>query len=79
MYSQKVLQLIADVWVLLIIVDKGIMCNQCILGANIDGIINLPVHITNFPCRMEQTLFLKKRFFFFRKGGSNLADQFEVN
>lgn len=56
MYSQKVLQLIADILVFLIIVDKGIMGNQGILRANIDGIINLPVHITNFPCRMEQTL-----------------------
>lgn len=56
MYSQEVVQLIADVGVLLIVVDKGIMCNQRILGANIDGIINLPVHITHFSCWMEQTL-----------------------
>lgn len=56
MYSQKVLQLVADILVLLVIEDKGIMCNQSILGANVDGIINLPVHVTNFPCRVEQTL-----------------------
>lgn len=78
-YLQKVLQLIADIWVLLIVVNEGIVCNQRILWANVDGIINLPVNITYFPCRMEQTLNKKKHLFLsYWLGEKNLKGKINI-
>lgn len=37
------------------------MCDQCILGTNVDGVVDLPVHITHFASRMEQTLLREKK------------------
>lgn len=56
MYLQNVFELIADVDVLLIVVDLWVMSNQGVLGTNIDGVVNLPVDVSHLPGRMEQTL-----------------------
>ena len=54
--SQDVLQLRADVAVLLIIVDVRVVSDKSILRANVDGIVDLPVDIPHLPGRVEQTL-----------------------
>lgn len=36
------------------------MCDQCVLGADIDGVVDLPVYVTHFTSRMEQTLLREK-------------------
>lgn len=54
--SQEVLQLIAEVRVLLIVVDVGVMSNESILGADVDRVVDLPVDVSHLPGRVEQTL-----------------------
>lgn len=55
-YSQDVLQLVAHVHVLLVVVDLGVVRDQGVLGADVDGVVDLPVDVPHFASRMEQTL-----------------------
>lgn len=55
-YLQDIVQLVADVHVLLVVVHLRVVGNEGILGADIDGVVNLPVDVTHLPCRVEQTL-----------------------
>lgn len=61
MYSQVVFKLTTNKRVLLIVVDKRIMCDQCVLGADIDAVVDLPVHVSHFASRVEQTLLRRNR------------------
>ena len=54
--SQEVLQLIAEVRVLLIVVDVWVMSNESILGADVDRVVDLPVDVSHLPGWVEQTL-----------------------
>lgn len=55
-YLQNVLQLVAHVHVLLVVVDLGVVSDQGVLRADVDGVVDLPVHVPHFASRMEQTL-----------------------
>lgn len=56
MYLQNIIQLIADVDVLLIVVHLWIVSDQGVLRADVDGVVDLPVDVSHFPSRVEQTL-----------------------
>ena len=56
MYLQGVVQLVADVRVLLVVVDLGVVSDQGVLRADVNGVIDLPVDVSHLPGRVEQTL-----------------------
>lgn len=56
MYLQDIVQLIADEHVLLVVVDLWVVGDEGVLGADVDGVVNLPVDVSHLPGRMEQTL-----------------------
>lgn len=55
-YLQDVLQLTTDINIFLVVVDLRIMGNEGILWANVDGVVDLPVDISDLPGWMEETL-----------------------
>lgn len=55
-YLQNVLHLVAHVHVLLVVVDLRVVSDQGVLGADVDGVVDLPVDVPHFASRMEQTL-----------------------
>lgn len=55
-YLQGVVQLVADVHVLLVVVDLWVVSDERVLRADVDGVVNLPVDVSHLPGRMEQTL-----------------------
>lgn len=55
-YLQDILQLTTDINIFLVVVDLRIMGNEGILWANVDGVVDLPVDISDLPGWMEETL-----------------------
>lgn len=49
-------QLIATVYVVSHIGNPGVAGHQCVLGSNVQVVIDLPVHVTHFPSWVEETL-----------------------
>jgi len=54
--SQNILQLVADVSVFVVIVDMRIMSDERVLGADVDGVIDLPIDVPYLAGWVEQTL-----------------------
>lgn len=55
-YLQGVIQLVADVHVLVVVVDLRVVSDERVLRADVDGVVDLPVDVPHLPGRMEQTL-----------------------
>lgn len=55
-YLQDVIQLVADVHVLLVVVDLWVVSDEGVLGADVNGVVDLPVDVSHLPGWMEQTL-----------------------
>lgn len=53
LYLQDILQLVADVNVLLIVIHLRVVGDQGVLRADVDGVVNLPVHISDLASWME--------------------------
>lgn len=53
---ENVIQFCALILVSLIVFQSWIKGNQSILTANVQRIVNLPVHLAHLSCWMEQTL-----------------------
>lgn len=53
LYLQDILQLVADVNVLLIVIHLRVVGDQGVLRADVDGVINLPVDISDLASWME--------------------------
>lgn len=53
LYLQDILQLVADVDVLLIVIHLRVVGDQGVLRADVDGVVNLPVHISDLASWME--------------------------
>lgn len=53
---QDIVKLVANVGVLIVVVDPRVMCYESVLGADVDGVVDFPVHISDFPSWVKQTL-----------------------
>lgn len=53
---QDIVKFITNIGVLIIIVDSWVMCYESVLWANVDGVVNFPIYISDFPSRVKQTL-----------------------
>ena len=61
-YLQDVFQLAADKGVLLIVVHLWVVGDEGVLGADVDGVVDLPIDVPHFPGWVEQTLGETKRY-----------------
>lgn len=55
-YLQDVFQLITDINIFLVVVDLRVMGDEGVLGSDVDGVVDLPVDVSDLPGRMEETL-----------------------
>lgn len=55
-YLQDILQLVADVDVLLIVIHLRVVGDEGVLRADVDGVVDLPVDVSDLACWMEETL-----------------------
>lgn len=53
---QDIVKFVTNIGVLIVIVDSWVMCYESILGANVDGVVNFPIYVSDFPSWVEQTL-----------------------
>lgn len=53
---QDVVQFVSRVLVLWVVADPRVPNHQCVLSPDIQRVVNLPVHVTHLPGRMEQAL-----------------------
>lgn len=53
---QDIVKFVTNIGVLIIIVDSWVMCYEGILGANVDGVVNFPIDISDFPSWVKQAL-----------------------
>jgi hypothetical protein len=42
--------------VLFIILNARVVRHKAVLSSNVQSVVDLPIHFTNFTCRMEETL-----------------------
>lgn len=55
-YLQDVFQLITNINIFLVIVDLRVMGNEGVLRSDVDGVVDLPVDVSDLPGWMEETL-----------------------
>lgn len=76
-YLQGVFELVADVDIFVVVVDLWVVSNQCVLRADVDGVVDLPVDVPHFPGWMEQTLQNTRHSFrvyaFYKHNDSNFS------
>ena len=53
---QDIVKFVTNIGVLIVVVDPRVMRYEGVLGADVDGVVNLPVHISDFPSWVKQTL-----------------------
>lgn len=53
---QDIVKFVTNIGVLIIVVDPWVMCYESVLGADVDGVVDFPVHVSDFPSWVKQTL-----------------------
>lgn len=53
---QDVVKFVSNIGVLIIIVDSWVMCYERVLGADVDGVVNFPIHISDFASWVKEAL-----------------------